>query len=86
MVNTEGKVVIKSQEGSPGQRQRQWAEKRATQSSVNSTSQRGAEVQQVWGEEVKEHVQGRREGSGVPVKIVKKGKELYTILYTFMFI
>ena len=28
MVNTEGKVVLKSQEGSPGQRQRQWAEKR----------------------------------------------------------
>ena len=28
IVNTEGKVVLKSQEGSPGQRQRQWAEKR----------------------------------------------------------
>ena len=42
MVNTEGKVVLKSQEGSPGQRQRQWAEKRP-RSQGSTPSARGGQ-------------------------------------------
>ena len=54
----------------------------ATQPRVNPTSQRGAEVQQVWGEGVTEHVQGRGGREGGASKNSDKGKELYTILYT----